>query len=219
MTLYNYFRSSTSYRIRVALHLKNLGFDYQAIHLLNNGGEQHSANYKKLNPVEAVPTLEHDGKFISQSMAIAEYLDDAFPDSYRLFPKDIFTRAKVRQVCENVNSDIHPLQNLKVMQYLEKKHAYTQEDKNQWCRMWCEKGFTATEEILNQTCGDYAFRNSVTAADLFIVAQIFSAERFGVDISKFKNLNRINQNCLKLDAFKKAHPYRQIDTPADLKIN
>ncbi|MBC7421535.1 MAG: maleylacetoacetate isomerase [Bdellovibrio sp.] len=219
MTLYNYFRSSTSYRIRIALHLKNLKFDYKAIHLLSNGGEQNSAEYRKLNPIGGLPTLSDDGKVISQSVAILEYLDEAFPDTYQLRPADIFLRAKVRQVCENVNSDIHPLQNLKVMQYLEKTHGYSQEDKNRWAQMWSEKGFAAIEKIIESTAKNFCFGNEITAADLFVVPQIFAAARFGFDISRFETLNRINENCIKHEAFIKAHPYRQIDTPAELKLS
>ncbi len=218
MTLYNYFRSSTSYRVRIALHLKNLNFDYKPVHLLNNGGEQNSAEYRNLNPIGGLPTLEHDGKVISQSVAIIEYLDEAFPGSYQLLPKDIFLRAKIRQVCENVNADVHPLHNLKVLQYLEKTHGYSQEEKNLWAQMWNEKSFAAIEKIIEPLAEEYSFGNEITMADLFIVPQIFAAARFGFDISKFETLNRINENCIKHQGFKKAHPYHQIDTPVELKL-
>ena len=127
-------------------------------------------------------------------------------------------RAKIRQVCENVNSDMHPFQNLKLLQYLEKTHGYNQDQKNHWSQMWSEKGFTAIEKIIEHTSGDYCFGNNVTAADVFVVPQIFAAARFGFDISQFKTLSKVNMNCLVLDAFKKAHPYSQVDTPPDLRI-
>lgn len=217
LKLYNYYRSSTSYRARIALHLKKLDFEYKPIHLLNNGGEQHSAEYRALNPVGGVPTLVHEDKVISQSFAIIEYLDDAFPQTYRLLPQDPYLKAKVRQVCENINADIHPLQNLKLMQYLEKKHGYTQEQKDEWCQKWIHEGLSATEKILAATTRTYAFADQITAADLFIVPQIFSSLRFKVDISKYPTLSKINDNCLKLEAFQKAHPGKQIDTPPEAR--
>lgn len=217
LKLYNYFRSSTSYRARIALHLKKLDFEYKPIHLLNNGGEQHSAEYRALNPVGGVPTLIDGDQVISQSFAIIEYLDEAFLQTYQLLPKDPYLRAKVRQVCENINADIHPLQNLKVMQYLEKKHGYTQEQKEEWSQKWIHEGLSATEKILEKTAGTYAFGENVTAADLFIVPQLFSSERFKVDISKYSLLSRINANCAKLEAFQKAHPFKQVDTPAEMR--
>lgn len=217
LQLYNYFRSSTSYRVRIALHLKNLEFDYKPIHLLNNGGEQHSAQYRALNPVGGVPTLVHNDKVISQSFAIIEYLDEAFPQTYQLLPNDVYLRAKIRQVCENINADIHALQNLKLMQYLEKTHNYSQEQKEEWAQKWINEGLTATEKILAATTKTYAFGDQVTAADLFIVPQVFSSLRFKVDISKYPLISKINDNCLKLEAFQKAHPSKQMDTPDDLR--
>lgn len=218
LKLYNYFRSSTSYRARIALHLKKLEFEYKPIHLLNNGGEQHSAEYRALNPVGGVPTLVDGDKVISQSFAILEYLDDAFPQTYQLLPKDPYLKAKVRQVCENINADIHPLQNLKLMQYLEKKHGYTQEQKDEWAQKWIHEGLGATEKILAATTKTYAFGDQVTAADLFIIPQVFSSLRFKVDISKYPIISKINDNCLKLEAFQRSHPGKQIDTPADARI-
>lgn len=214
--LYNYFRSSTSYRVRIALHMKKLEFVYHPIHLLNNGGEQNADTYRLLNPVGGVPTLVDGDKVISQSFAIIEYLDEAFPQTYQLMPKDPYIRAKIRQVCENINADIHPLQNLKLMQYLEKKHQYSQDQKNEWCQKWIHDGLSATEKIINTSAITYSFGESVTAADLFIIPQLFSAERFKVDIHNYPTLMLINQNCLKLEAFQMSHPSRQIDTPPEL---
>lgn len=215
LKLYNYFRSSTSYRVRIALHLKKLEFEYKPIHLLNNGGEQHSAEYRALNPVGGIPTLVDGDKVISQSFAIIEYLDEAFPQTYQLFPKDPYTRAKIRQVCENINADIHPLQNLKLMQYLEKKHGYNQEQKDEWCQKWIQEGFTAAEKILSETAKSYAFGDQVTAADIFIVPQLFSANRFKVDTTQYPILSKINDNCLKLGAFQKSQPSNQVDSPKE----
>ena len=217
ITLYNYFRSSTSYRARIALHYKNIPFEYKPVHLVNKDGEQNSAEYLKLNPAGEVPTLVHAGKVIAQSFAIIEYLDEVY-NSPALFPKDAYHRAKVRQFCENINSFIHPLGNLKVQQYLEKKHGYTTEDKNAWVAHWTAKGLTATEKILSEFSGKYCFGDEITAADLFLVPQVFSSERFGVDLKPYSKIRAVNENCLQIDAFKKAHPLRQIDTPEENRI-
>ncbi|GIL18085.1 MAG: maleylacetoacetate isomerase [Oligoflexia bacterium] len=213
LVLYNYFRSSTSYRVRIGLHFKNLDFEYKSVHLLKDGGEQHRAEYRQLNPIGGVPTLVHNGKPISQSMAILEYLEETFPQN-RFFPKDIYTRAKVRQFCENINADIHPLQNLKVTQYLEKNLNISPEQKQQWLNNWISLGLQATERILENAAGQFCFGDEVTAADLLLVPQVFSAERFQIDLKPFPNIQRINLECLKLDAFQKAHPTRQPDYQA-----
>ena len=219
LVLYNYFRSSTSYRVRIALELKQQTYQYSPIHLLNNGGEQNSDAYRKLNPIGGVPTLVDGEKVLSQSMAIIEYLDEKFPESSPLFPKDPFMKAKIKQFCEIINADIHPLQNLKVMSFLEKQFGFTNEQKNLWLNKWISSGLTAAEKTIEPFAKKYCFGNEITAADLFLAPQLFSAQRFNVDISNFKLLAKINENCLQLAAFKKAHPYRQVDTPDDLKIS
>lgn len=219
LTLYNYFRSSTSYRVRIALELKSLSYIYVPIHLINNGGEQNLQFYRQLNPTGGVPTLMHNEKALSQSFAIIEYLDEVFSDTAPLFSKDAYLKAKIKQFCETINADIHPLQNLKVMQYLEKNLHVTSDQKNLWLHKWITEGLIAAEQIIEPYAGKYCFGNSVTAADLFLIPQLFSSQRFGVDISQFKILSEINDNCLQIDAFKKAHPYRQIDTPDDLRIS
>lgn len=219
LNLYNYFRSSTSYRVRIALELKALKYVYTPVHLINNGGEQNSPFYRQLNPIGGVPTLEHNGNYISQSFAIIEYLDEVFADTAPLFSKKYFEKAKIRQFCETINADIHPLQNLKVMLYLEKQFKASAEQKNIWLNKWITEGLTAIEKMVEPYANKYCFGNSVTAADLFLVPQLFSSLRFGIDVSQFKILCKINDNCLLLDAFKKAHPYRQIDTPEEFRIN
>lgn len=215
--LYNYFRSSTSYRARIALNLKGIPYEYKAVHLLNNGGEQHMPEYRKLNPQGEVPSLEHKGKVIAQSVAVIEYLEDVQPEP-RLFPQDPYMKAKVRQFCENINSFMHPLSNLKVMQRLEKECGFDQEKKNAWINHWYQQGFQALENMLKESAKDYCFGNEITAADVFLVPTIFTAKRFKVDMTNFPLCNRINERCLKLEAFKNAHPYRQPDTPEAERI-
>lgn len=217
LILYNYFRSSTSYRVRIALHHKNLPFEYKAVHLLNNGGEQHTSEYKKFNPLGEVPTLIHNSKIVAQSFAIIEYLDEIFPKT-PLLQSASFTKAKVRQFCETINSFIHPINNLKVMQHLESKYSFTPSQKSDWISHWTRLGLQSIEKMLQEFAGDYSFGSAVSMADLFLVPQVFSAERFQVDLSEYPKLLAVNANCMKLEAFQKAHPFRQIDTPIELKI-
>lgn len=216
--LYNYFRSSTSYRVRIALNLKGVSYEYKPVHLLNNGGEQHSAEYKRLNPQEEVPTLVHNGKTLAQSFAIIEYLDEVFPQN-PLFPQDAFAKGKIRQISENINAFAHPISNLKVLQYLEKEVRLSEEQKHQWLQHWLNKSFQVTETILKETAGTYTYGDNVTVADLFVVPYCFSAQRFHIDLTQYPTVARVNEACLKVPAFIKAHPFRQPDTPADLKIS
>lgn len=214
LKLYNYFRSSPSYRVRIALHMKGLEFEYKPIHLLKNGGEQYSSEYQKINPAREVPALIHEGQIITQSVAIIEYLDETFPNP-ALCPKEPGARARIRQYCEIINCT-HPLQNLKVQQYLEKEFGAKDADKAKWLTHWMTQSFSALEELLHHTAGTFSWGDQVTAADLFLIPQVFAGERFAVPMENFKTINRINENCLKLEAFKKAHPFCQIDTPLEL---
>lgn len=217
--LYNYFRSSTSYRVRIALALKDLKYEYVAIHLLNNGGEQNSSSYRNLNPLGGVPTLDHDGRLISQSLPIVEYIDEVFKTEPVLFPADPFLKAKVRQACEIINADIHPLHNLKVLGFLEKNFSISAEGKQQWMNRWIIDGLTAFEKTIQPYAGQYCFGDQITAADLFLVPQMITSTRFKVDITQFAKLKPIYDRCLEIDAFKTSHPFRQPDTPADLRID
>lgn len=214
LTLYNYFRSSTSYRIRIVLALKKLEYEYKPINLLK--GEQRSSDYLKVNPLGGVPALVHNGKTISESMAIAEYLDEVFPEN-PLLPKDPYAKSLVRQVCEIINSFMHPLGNAKVLNYLGSHHAYSQDEKNEWVQLWAKQGLSALENILSKYSEKYCFGNSLTFADTFLVPQLLTCERFKVDLSPYPTLLRINENCLRLEAFKKANPFIQMDTPEDLR--
>ncbi len=194
------------------MNIKGLAYDYKAVHLLNGGGEQHSTEYRKLNPLGEVPTLVHNGKAISQSFAIIEYLEDVQAKP-ALFPQDPYLKAKVRQFCENINSFLHPLSNLKVLQKFEKDFKYTTEQKNEWVQHWYAQGFKALEEMLREFSGTYCFGDQVTAADVMLIPCIFTAKRFQVNLDAYPLCLKINENCLKLETFKKAHPSRQPDTP------
>lgn len=214
IVLYNYFRSSTSYRVRLALHIKDLNFEYKPVNLLK--GEQHSPEYRAMNPLGGVPTLVHDNKIIPESFAIMEYLDEVFPKN-PLFPKDAYLKARVRQVCEVINSFMHPMGNLKTLQYLERSNGYTQEQKDGWVQHWAAQGLETLETTLQEFSGVYCFGNEVTMADLFLVPQMLTCNRFKVDLSNYPTLTKINNMCLSLEPFKKAHPFCQIDTPEEFK--
>ncbi|MEQ1666160.1 MAG: maleylacetoacetate isomerase [Bdellovibrionales bacterium] len=187
--LYNYFRSSASYRVRIALHFKGIPFEYIPVHLVKDGGEQFLDNYKKLNPISQVPCLVHGDKTISQSVAIIEYLDEVVPTS-PLYPKDAYQRALVRQICEIFNSSIQPLQNLIVLAELTNSFKANDAAKTAWIQRWNHNGLQAVESLIkthasaNNNNNDsslikYCFGDSFTAADCFLAPQIFSALRFG----------------------------------------
>lgn len=210
--LYSYYRSSASYRVRTALYYKNLEYDYKPVHLINNNGEQNSQDFRKLNPMGEVPCLIHKDQPISQSMAIFLYLDDMFADN-PLFPKSFYDKAKVIEFCEHINAGIHPLQNLKVLRKLEREYEMDMEGKLKWAAYWIVRGFQSLENILRKTSGTYCFGDQLTAADMFLAPQVYNANRFKVDMTLFPIIERIEQNCLKLECFRNAYPGVQPDTP------
>ena len=197
--------------------MKSLTYEYRPVHLLEGGGQQNKADYRELNPMGGVPTLIHDGKTIAQSLVILEYLDDAFPDSYQLFPKQTFLKAQVKQFCEIINADMHAFANLKVLQYLEKKHGYNTQDKEAWVKHWFQQGFSSLEKILQNSAKEFCFGSQVTAADILLVPFVTTAERFHLDLSVYPILSRIHKTCCDRTEFIKAHPFNQIDTPPELK--
>lgn len=213
MRFYGYFRSSAAYRCRIAFNLKNVAPEFVSVHLRK--GEQRGADFIKLNPHGLVPALETDGLLLTQSLAIIEWLDETKPDP-ALLPRDPDDRAHVRALALSVACDIHPLQNLRVLRYLKTELAQDQAGLDRWCRHWIEGGLAAYEATLANSgkSGAFSFGDQPTLADVCLVPQIFSAERFGADISALRNLARIKASCDAHPAFAAAHPSRQPDTEA-----
>ena len=215
-TLYGYFRSSTSYRVRIALALKGIPYESRSVHLLNDGGEQYAEAYRHLNPMGEVPTLcihDDDGQLMttmSQSVAIMEYLEECHPEP-ALLPASAELRARVRQVVEVINSSIHPIQNIKVMKRLSAEFGTEREDNFRWAAYWIDRGFIGLEALMQRTAGLYAVGDSVTLADVALVPQVFNARRFGVDMDQFPTLVRIDDKARALEAFKHAAPEHQPD--------
>lgn len=207
MTLYDYFRSTASFRVRIALNLKNIEYKAIPVHLTHNGGEQFSADYKTVNPHSLVPTLVDGDKVITQSLAIIEYLDQTHPTP-PLLPQDPYQQAFARSIALDVAADMHPLNNLRVLNYLTNDFGLEDEKKNQWYRHWIQKGFHGLEKKLSSSklTGDFCLGNSITLADVFLVPQLFNARRFSCDVSAFPTLTRIDANCQKHPAFIKAWP-------------
>ena len=211
--LYSYFRSSSSYRVRIALNLKNIDCEITPIHLVKDGGQQHSLEYKLLNPRGEVPFYIDEDVAISESMAILYYLDEKHK-SAPLFPKNLKERVKCIQICEMINAGIQPLQNLKVLKEIKNRYQLSEEQKIEWAKFWIEEGLAPIEITLSKTSKVYSLGDSVSAVDLFLIPQIYNALRFGVDLKKFPTLSKINQTCLSMDAFKLASPEAQPDFSA-----
>lgn len=207
MKLYSYWRSSASWRVRISLHYKGLPFEYVPIHLVREGGAQHNEAYRSQNPMRQVPLLVlDDGRTLAQSVAILEYLEETHPTP-PLLPQDPYLRGKVRQIVEIVNSGIQPLQNLAVTQKLRELGV----DADAWTREWIGRGLDALEQEVARSAGRYAVGDAPTFADVLIVPQMYSSRRFGVDVSKYPHLLRIEEACMELTAFQKAHPSAQPD--------
>jgi maleylpyruvate isomerase len=211
MRLHNYWRSSCSWRVRIALHLKGLAFEYVPVHLVKDGGAQHSESYRALNPLRTVPTLEfeHAGRVhhLSQSLAILEYLEERYPLP-ALLPADALGRAHARMLAEVVNSGIQPLQNLMVTQRVK---AELHGDDRAWNAHWIDRGLGALQALAERTAGRYLVGDAVSFADICLVPQLYSARRFGVDLGPYGLLTRVETACAGLAAFQAAHADRQPD--------
>ncbi|WP_232063067.1 maleylacetoacetate isomerase [Undibacterium sp. KW1] len=205
--------SSSSYRVRIALNLKSLPFEYLAVHLNRHGGEQFSHDFRTLNPQQLVPLLFENGNSISQSLAIIEYLEEMYPE-HPLLPSAPEDRAYVRQIANAIACEMHPVNNLRVLKYLTEELKLTDDAKKGWIRHWNELGLQALEKtILNSPKrGQFICGNTPTIADCCLVPQLFNARRFDVDLAPYPTLLAIAHECEMLKAFELAHPGIQPDT-------
>ena len=210
MKLYGYFRSSASYRVRIALNMKGLDYDQVSVHLAK--GKQYDREFSAISPQNLVPVLEDDGQLLYQSLAIIQYLEEKFPEP-RLLPKDSPGRNRVRSLALISACEIHPLNNTRVLAYLTDTLKVTEEQKNAWYRHWVTVGFTALEKRLatEKETGKFCHGDAPGFADITLVPQVANANRFKVDLTPFPTIRRINDECLKLEPFRKAMPANQPD--------
>lgn len=207
MKLYDYYRSTASYRVRIALHLKNMRYETIPVHLVKDGGEQHHAEYRKLNPQALVPTLDDNGHILSQSLAIIEYLNEISPTP-ALLPDHPLGRAQVRSLALIIACDMHPLNNLRVLEQLKQQFQASDIQVTEWYHHWLKKGFDAIEQQLqhlprtNRVC----YGNDVSLADVCLIPQVYNAKRFHFPMDSYPLINDINAHCLTMDAFQKSSP-------------
>ena len=210
LKLYGYFRSSASYRVRIALAMKGLDYEQASIHLAK--GRQYAPEFSQISPQNLVPVLEHDGWRLYQSLAIIQYLDEKFPQP-ALLPKDSLGRNRVRSLALISACEIHPLNNTRVLAYLTDTLKLTDEQKNAWYRHWVTVGFTALEKRLatEPETGQFCHGDMPGFADIVLVPQVANANRFKIDLAPFPTIRRINDNSLAQEPFKKAMPQNQPD--------
>lgn len=214
LSLHSYWRSSAAYRVRIGLNLKDLPYDIVSVHLVREGGDQHRAEYAETNPQRLVPVLQHGQRMLRQSLAILEYLDEMWPEP-ALLPATARDRQRVRALAQLVACDIHPLNNLRVLQYFEHDWGVPQPEREVWIRHWITEGFAAFEALLqgNPSTGEFCDGHAPTIADCCLVPQVYNARRFSIDMSPYPTIARIEAACLALPAFDAARPERQPDAP------
>ena len=210
--LYTYWRSSAAFRVRIALALKGLSYESVPKHLLRDGGEQRKAEYLALNPQGMVPALEHDGALVVQSLAICEYLEEVQP-APPLLPGSAVDRAQVRAMALAVACDIHPLNNLRVLQYLRREFGQDDEGVNRWARHWIASGFDAIEQWIGRysTNGRFAWGDAPTLADVFLLPQVVNARRVSLDLGPWPSIAAVAAHLETLPAFVSARPDQQPD--------
>jgi maleylacetoacetate isomerase len=212
LKLYSYWRSSAAYRVRIGLNLKGLAYAIEPVHLVRDGGQQHAAGYAALNPQQLVPTLRDGERVLTQSLAILEYLDELHPQP-ALLPADAGGRARVRALAQQVACDIHPLNNLRVMQFFDHEWNVPQPERDEWTLHWMRTGFAALEQMLigSFDTGRFCHGAEPGLADCCLVPQMYNARRFHLDLAPYPTLRRIEQACLALPAFDAARPENQPD--------
>jgi maleylacetoacetate isomerase len=213
MKLYSYFRSSAAYRVRIALNLKNLPHDIAPVHLLRGGGEHVQPAFKAKNPQGLVPVLEDEGRLLTQSLAIIEYLEERHPEP-RLLPQAPADRARVRALAQSIACEIHPINNLRVLRYLTDRLGVDEEAKNAWYRHWVAVGLEAFEALVREDrrTGRFCHGDAPGLADVCLVPQLFNARRFSCDLAPYPKLLEIEASCQALAAFQKAAPAAQPDS-------
>lgn len=204
--LYDYFRSSAAYRVRIALNLKGIEYDQRPINLAE--GAQKAESYRALNPQGLVPMLEIDGHRLTQSLSIMVYLDQVYPD-HPLMPRDPVDGAHVRSLALAIACDIHPLNNLRVLKYLRGPLGVNEDAKDEWYRHWVVEGLAALEEMARPRAGAFLFGDSPTIADVCLVPQLYNARRFSVPLTDYPTLRRADETASAHAAFAAAHPDRQ----------
>ncbi len=210
MKLYSYFRSSAAFRVRIALNLKQLSYEMVPVHLTKDGGGQNSAAYRAVNPMGLVPSLESEAGLLTQSGAICDYLNELQPDP-PLLPADMAERAWVRSICNIVACDIHPVNNLRVLNYLTRTLGHDEAQKMTWYRHWIAEGFDGLEKMLAKKAGRHCWGDSITMADIFVIPQVMNAVRFACPMETYPTLQRVYENAMALDAFRLAAPGAQPD--------
>ncbi len=204
MQLYNYFRSSASYRVRIALALKGLDYEYKPVHLVQN--EQFNESYAAVSASRLVPTLVDGDQVITQSLAIVEYLDQTHPEP-PLLPKDAVGRARVRALAYDIACEIHPLNNLRVLRYLVRDMKLSEDDKNRWYRHWVETGLETVErQLADARTGRFCHGDTPTLADITLVPQVFNAQRFECRLDHVPTAMRVFEACMRLPAFDATQP-------------
>lgn len=212
MMLYTFFRSSASYRVRIALNLKGLSYEQAPVHLRRGGGEQLTAAYRAINPQALVPALEDGGRVLTQSLAIIEYLEEKHPHP-ALLPRDPADKAYVRSMAMVIACEVHPIQNLRVLNHVKKEYGQTDEQVNRWAQHWIDLGLSALEQMIaaQSKRGKFCFGDSPTLADICLVPQLGNARRYGCDLAKYPAILEIENNCMALAAFAGAAPEKQPD--------